>query len=141
MNTKVKKVIFYSIVVGLTQFALNASSLEASPRDDWNQQHNDQVLQESQQHDREMQRHDNENEAAWNERKRIETERHERFALQDNERQYRNELELERHEHELERHENESWQDWNDRQWVENQRHQQAIQQIEADVVLLFLNR
>ncbi|MEN6298935.1 MAG: hypothetical protein ABFD51_03330, partial [Anaerolineaceae bacterium] len=69
-----------------------------------------------------------------------ENERHERYLRQDNERQYRNELEMERHERELQRREDESWQEWNDRAWLENQRHEEAVRQIEIDVLAMFLD-
>jgi hypothetical protein len=70
-----------------------------------------------------------------------ENQQHDRYARQDNERQYRNEIEMQRHERELQRRDNEPWQAWNDRQWRENQRHEQMVQQIEADVIVMFLNR
>ena len=44
------------------------------------------------------------------------------------------------HNQEMQRHQNENARDWNDRQWRENQNHEQMTQQIEADVIMMFLN-
>jgi hypothetical protein len=40
----------------------------------------------------------------------------------------------------LQRDDNENPRDWNGRQWQENQTHDQMIRQIEADVIVMFLN-
>jgi hypothetical protein len=48
---------------------------------------------------------------------------------------------MQRHEREMQRRDNENDRDWNDRQWLENQQHDQMVRQIEADVIMMFLNR
>ena len=93
MKKVIKKAIVYSLLVGIAQFGLNASILEASPRSDMQQQNNQRQLQENQRHNQAMQRQNNESD-----------------------------------------------QNWNDRQWQENQTHDQLIHQIEADVIVMFLN-
>jgi len=47
---------------------------------------------------------------------------------------------MQRHEQVMQRQNNENDQELNDRQWQENQTHDQKIRQIEADVVVMFLN-
>ncbi len=140
MRNMTKKIMIYSMV-GLMQIGLGTAISEASPRSDWQQQHNDQQLQETQRHEQEMKQRPGENHQQLNDRQWRENQQHERYAKQDNERQYRNELEMQRHEQALQRHENENDRDWNDRQWVENQRHDQNVHQIEADLTVMFLNK
>ena len=132
-----KKIIAYSVMAGVMQFGFSAAVL-ASPRSDWQQQHNNQIAQENQRHEQEMQQRPGENHQQFNDRQWTENQHHTRYAKRDNERQYRNELEMRRHEQALQRHENENDRNWNDRQWEENQRHDQQVQQIEADIIALF---
>ena len=139
MTKIIKKVIVYLLLVGIAQFGLNAS-LEASPRSDWQQQKKGRQALENKQHKQEMKRRDNENAQDWNDRQWRENQQYNRSARQDNERRYRNELEMQRYERELQRRDYENDQDWNDRQWRENQMHDQMIRQIEADVIVMFLN-
>ncbi len=67
-----KKIIVYSLLVGIAQFGLSAATIEASPRGDWHQQR-----QENYRHDRAMQRHENEQWQHWNNRQWRENQRHE----------------------------------------------------------------
>ncbi len=140
MNNITKKIVIYS-VVGVMQVGLGTAILEASPRDDWHREHNDQQWRENQRHEQAMQRHENEDHQHWNDRQWRENQRYERYARQDNERQYRNELEMQRHEREMQRRENENAREWNDRQWMENQQHDLMVHQIEADLIVMFMNR
>ena len=48
---------------------------------------------------------------------------------------------MQRHERELQRRENENDREWNNRQWQENQQHDQMVNQIEADLIVMFMNR
>ncbi len=141
MKNIAKKIIVYSLLAGVMQFGFSATMLEASPRSDWQQQHNEQIAHENQRHVQEMQQRTGENHQQWNDRLWRENQQHERFARQDNERQYRNELEMQRHEREMQRRENENDRDWNDRLWLENQQHDQMVHQIDADLIVMFMNR
>jgi len=140
MRKIVKKIIAYSLLVGIVQFGLY-TTLEASPRSDWQQQKRGRQVLENKQHNQEMQRRDNENPQEWNDRQWQENQQYDRYARRENERQYRNELEMQRHERELQRWDNENAQEWNDRQWQENQTHDKILRQIEADVIVMFRNR
>lgn len=138
MRNITKKIIIYSMV-GMMQLGFGASILEASPRDDWNK-HNKQKVQEEQRHKQEMKRYDKESDRDWNDRQWRENQRYDKYCRQENERQYRYDLERQRHERAMQRWENERWQDWNDRQWRENQRHEQLVRDIEVDLIRLFLD-
>ena len=140
MRNIAKKIMVYSMV-GMMLIGLGTAVLEASPRSDWQQQHNEQKVQENQRHERAMQRLENEDQQHWNDRQWRENQRYERYARMDNERQYRNELEMQRHEREMERRQYENDRDWNDRLWMENQQHDLMVQQIEADLIVMFMNR
>jgi hypothetical protein len=140
MKTLIKKLLICSLMAGVMQIGLNTTLSEASPREDWQQQHNDQHLQEIQRHSVELKQHANENVKDWNDRQVKENQRHDLYLQQDNERQYLNELEMQRHEVALQRYDNEEWQDWNDRQWIENQQHDLKVVEIEATVLQLFPN-
>ncbi len=139
MKKIIRQAIVYSLLVGIGQFALNASIIEASPRSDMQQQHNEWQSQENIRHNKQMQRQGDESVKEWNDRKEQENQQHTRLSRQDNERQYRNELEMQRHERELQRRANENAQEWNDRQWLENQTHEKLIHQIDADVMVMSL--
>jgi len=128
-------------MVAMMQVGLGTAVLQAAPRDDWHQRHNDQQWRENQRHEQEMRQHGGEDHQHWNDRMWRENRQHERWAHQDNERQYRNELEMQRHEREIERRQYENDRDWNDRRYLENQQHEQNIQQIEADLIVMFMNR
>lgn len=140
MKTLIKKLLICSLMAGVMQIGLNTTLSEASPREDWQQQHNDQQLQEIQRHSVELKQHANENVKDWNDRQVKENQRHDLYLQQDNERQYLNELEMQRHEAALLRYDNEEWQDWNDRQWIENQQHDLKVVEIDATVLQLFPN-
>jgi len=140
MGKMAKKIIVYSLLAGIAQFGLNPAVLEASPRSDMEQQHNERQLQENNRHNSEMQRQGDESVQTWNNRKLQENQIHVRYAREDNERQYRNELEMQRHEQVMERQNNEGAQSWNDRQWLENQSHDKMVRQIEAEVIVMALN-
>jgi hypothetical protein len=140
MRKLTKKIIIYSMVA-MMQVGLGTAALEASPRSDWQQQHNEQQLRENQRHEQEMRQRDGEDRQHWNDRMWRENQQHERWARIDNERQYRNELEMERHEREMQRRQDENDQAWNDRLYLENQYHDQLVAQIEADLIVLFMNR
>ena len=45
-----------------------------------------------------------------------------------------------RHKQEMKRRDKESDRAWDDRQWRENQTHDQIVRQIEADIIMMFLN-
>jgi len=134
LNKGIRKAIVCSLLVGTAQFGLNSSVLEASPRSDMQQRHDQRQLQEKKRHNQEMRRQVNESAQNWNDRQWRENQQHGHFVKQDNERQYRNELEMKRHEQEMQRREWENDQAWNDRKWRENQNHDQIVRQIEADV-------
>ena len=134
MRRIIKNMMIYSLLVAITQFGLNTSTLEASPRSDWQQQKKGRQALEYRQHNQEMQRRINENAQEWNDRQWLENQQHERYARRENERQYQNELEMQRHEGELLRRDYENDQEWNDRQWLENQTHEEMIRQIEENV-------
>jgi len=140
MKKVIKQAIIYSLLVGIAQFGLNPSILEASPRSDMDKQHNELQSQENNRHNKEMQRQGDESIQTWNDRKVQENTLHVRYARVDNERQYRNELEMQRHEQVMQRHNNESAQGWNDRQWLEIQTHDQIVRQIEAEVIVMGLH-
>ena len=98
MKKAVKKVIVYSLLVGLTQFGLNASILEASPRNDNHQgrqeqqhfqrherQENERHYRENmenERHEREMQRRENEEWQDWNDRQYLENLSHNQIIAQ-----------------------------------------------------------
>jgi ABC-type Zn2+ transport system substrate-binding protein/surface adhesin len=63
------------------------------------------------------------------------------WQRQHNNQKEQKEQENQRHEREMQRHDNENARDWNNRQWMENQQHDQMVQQIEADLIVMFLNR
>ena len=138
MNKVMKKVVVFSLV-GIMQFGLGAtlgtSVTEASPRGEWKQQQNDRQWQENHRHNQEMQRRHRENARDWNDRQWRENQRYERNDIENNERQYRHELEMQRHEREMARRDWENDRDWNDRQWVENQRHDNTMNEILAGVI------
>jgi len=140
MKKLVKKVIVYSLLVGIAQFGLNPSILEASPRSEMQQQHNDLQSQETARHNKEMKHQGDESAKAWNDRQWQENKTHALYVRVDNERQYRNELEMQRHEKIMLRQNNESAQEWNDRQWLEIQTHEKMVRQIEADVIVMSLH-
>ena len=140
MRKITKKALIYSLLVGIVQFGLDASMLEASPRSYMQQQHNERQSQENIRHNKEMQRQGDESSQTWNERKLQESKQYVHYVREDNERQYRNELEMQRHEKVMQRQDNESAQNWNDRQWQENQTHDKIVRQIEAEIIVLALN-
>ncbi len=101
MKNITKKIIVYSMV-GMMQFGLGATLLEASPlhnddsqrivrldnrHDNRQEQHDQRQRQEDKRHGQEMQRHHNENNQDWNNRQWRENQRHEQFR-QDNDRQF-----------------------------------------------------
>ena len=94
MRKIIKKLIVYSLLVGIAQFGLNTSILEASPRSEWLQQIRGRQELEIKQHNQEMQRRANENDQEWNDRQWKENQQHECYARRENERQYQNELEM-----------------------------------------------
>jgi len=135
MKKIVKKVITYSLLVGVMQFGISASVLEASPRkDQWQDQRQEQ--KHDQRHDQRQEQWQDHRQDQAQDREYREHQRHER---QENERIYRENLENERHWREIQRRDYEDWQTWNDRCWQANQTHNQIIAQIAGDVVLLFL--
>jgi hypothetical protein len=140
MRKLAKKIMIYSMV-GMMQIGLGTAVVAASPRGDWHQQHNDRQWQENYRHGEEMKQRGGEDHRHWNDRMWRENQQHERWARQDNERQYRNELEMQRHEREMERRQEENDQAWNDRLYLENQYHEQSVNQIEADLIVMFMNR
>jgi len=91
MNKMTKEVIAFSMV-GLLQFGLGVSAIEAAqthPAPPRQEQGNDRQQQEeleralriqaeNERHEREMRRRDNESEQEWNERQERENERHEK---------------------------------------------------------------
>ncbi len=123
------------------QFGFSVTVLAASPSSDWQQQHNDQIAQENQRHAQEIKQRPGENHQQWNNRQWRENQQHARWIRMDNERQYRNKLEMQRHEQELQRHQGENDQDWNERVYFENQQHNLNVQQIEVDLIAMFSNR
>jgi len=110
MKKMVKKAIVCSLLVGMAQFGL-ATTTTIEASPRTNEWHQQQ--------------------------QQFNNGRHER---QENERQYRENLENQRHDWEMQRRENEEWQAWNDRQYLENQSHNQIITQIGQDVLQLFLD-
>jgi len=139
MKDIVKKVAIISMIA-MMQIGLGASMIEASPRSDMQQQHNELQSQENKRHSREMQRQGDENVQTWHDRQVQENKQYARYARVDNERQYRNELEMQRHEKEMQPQNNESAQNLNDRQWQENQIHDKMVRQIEAEVMVMALH-
>ena len=78
MRKTIKKVIVYSLLVGITQFGLNASILEASPR------HEQQQNGWQQRNDRHWQQQRNDRD--WNDRQWRENQQHERNVRHNRER-------------------------------------------------------
>jgi len=81
MKKVVKKVIVYSLLVGMAQFGLATATIEASPRGDRYEQHQrhnrgERQRQENYRHEREMHRRHNENARDWNDRQWRENQRH-----------------------------------------------------------------
>jgi len=140
MNKLLQKLLICTVTAGVLQIGMNASLSEASPRDDWQQQHNMQQLKENNRHAEEMKQRVNENATDWSNRQTKENQHYALYRQRDNERQYLTELEMQRHEVALQRLDNEEWQDWNDRQWIENQQYDLNVVQIEATVLHLFPN-
>ena len=66
-------------------------------------------------------------------------QQHERYTHEDNERQHRNELEMQRHDREMARRDYENAQDWNDRQWRENERHDNTMNEIAAGIIGILI--
>lgn len=133
MKKITKKVIAYSLLVGIMQIGISASVLEASPKQD---QKYEQRQFQDQRHEQKQDQWQDKKHAQAQEREFREHQRHER---QENERIYRENLENERYEREMQRRDWENDQEWNDRCWQENEYHNQIIAQIARDVVLLFL--
>lgn len=86
MKSLAKKVVIYSMVA-ILQCGIGAATLEASPRQDNQQNHardnrdrNEQSRYENERHEREMQRRHHESEREWHERQRFENERHDHFV-------------------------------------------------------------
>ena len=78
MKKRIKKAIVCTLLVGMAQFGLaaTATTIEASPRNDWKQQQNDHQWQENNRHKQEMRRRHNENAREWNDRQWVENQRH-----------------------------------------------------------------
>jgi len=115
MKNTAKKIVIYSMV-GLMQFGLGATIIEASPL----------YAEEGSQRMVQLDRgygHDGD----WH-RDRGEQRRH-------REHEERRHRENERHEREMRRHHRESDRDWNDRQWRENQRHDNTMNEIAAGII------
>ena len=105
MRNATKKIMIYSMV-GLMQFGLGATVIEASPL------YNDgssRIVQLDREYDHGGDRH----------RDREERRHRENY----------------RHEREMRRHDYENDRDWNDRQWRENQRHDNTMNEIAAGVI------
>ena len=82
MKKSIKKVIVYSLLVGITQFGLTVPIIEASGLYNQGSQmvqldnRDQRQRQENRRHEREMQRRHNENDRDWNDRQWRENQRH-----------------------------------------------------------------
>ena len=142
MRQLMNKVIFGALLVGVVQFGVSISMIEASVIDD---SRREQISQQNTKRDQENDRHyavmqrANENDQDWNARQVKNNDRHQAYTLADNLLRDRDTYEMLRHEQILKGFETQRWANFEEVLAKENQLHDQIVHQIEIDAEALFL--
>jgi len=125
MKKNVQKVIVYSLLIGSVQFGVSTAVLEASPRCDKQEYHQDRNYRVKQ-------------DSARNHRIQLENAKRLRMQ-QEIERNHRIQEENARYERELRQRDYENYREWQERREREKERHDNTMNELKAGLIGLII--